>query len=269
MPTPVIENTLTTSLLLLLHFQNTNIFVGGTQFIITNGNYLNTSPWSSKWHRWWWCIEQWLALPDRMEYPQSHRLKGSEPYRLLAILLVLPASNQPTPGRPAPSAMDEYTDLLKRKCRHLDAIINTGSEFLIFCHVFKKWFLFHWYQLMTGRLFHTMHLSSHMETGTKWPPFFRRCFHMHFVYENVHISIKISLKVVPKGPIINIHTLIQTMAWRRPGDKPLSKPIVVNLLTHLSVTRPQWVNWFRFVAKTKASSWATYKLSCRLRKIPS
>ena len=32
------------------------------------------------------------------------------------------------------------------------------------------------------------------------------------------------------------------MAWRRSGDKPLSEPIVVILLTHICVTRPQWVN---------------------------
>ena len=30
--------------------------------------------------------------------------------------------------------------------------------------------------------------------------------------------------------------------FRRPGDKPLSEPMVVNLLTHICVTRPQWVN---------------------------
>ena len=31
------------------------------------------------------------------------------------------------------------------------------------------------------------------------------------------------------------------MAWRRPGDKPLSEPMMVRLLTHICVTRPQWV----------------------------
>ena len=31
------------------------------------------------------------------------------------------------------------------------------------------------------------------------------------------------------------------MAWRRPGDKPLSEPIMVSLLTHICITRPQWV----------------------------
>ena len=63
-----------------------------------------------------------------------------------------------------------------------------------------------------------------------------------FVYVNVKILIEISLKFVPKGPINNIPALVQIMAWRRPGDKPLSEPMLVCLLTHICVTRPQWVN---------------------------
>ena len=51
-----------------------------------------------------------------------------------------------------------------------------------------------------------------------------------------------SLKFVPKCPINNIPALVQIMAWRRPGDKPLSEPVMVSLLTHICVTRPQWVN---------------------------
>ena len=31
------------------------------------------------------------------------------------------------------------------------------------------------------------------------------------------------------------------MAWRRPGDKPLSEPVMVCSPTHICVTRPQWV----------------------------
>ena len=42
-----------------------------------------------------------------------------------------------------------------------------------------------------------------------------------FLNANVWISIKISLKFVPKGPINNIPALVHIMAWRRPGDKPL------------------------------------------------
>ena len=53
---------------------------------------------------------------------------------------------------------------------------------------------------------------------------------------------KSSLKFVPKGPINNIPTLVQKMAWRRPGDKPLSEPMMASLLAHICVTRPQWVN---------------------------
>ena len=63
-----------------------------------------------------------------------------------------------------------------------------------------------------------------------------------FLNENVWAPIKISLKVVPKGLINNIPALVKIMAWRRPGGKPLSEPVVVNLMTHICVTRPQWVN---------------------------
>ena len=62
-----------------------------------------------------------------------------------------------------------------------------------------------------------------------------------FLNENARISIKISLKFVPKGPINNIPALVQIMARRRPGDKPLSEPMFVSLPMHICVTRPQWV----------------------------
>ena len=66
-----------------------------------------------------------------------------------------------------------------------------------------------------------------------------------FLKENIRISIKISLKFVPKGPINNNPALVQIMAWCRSGDKPLSEPIMVSLMTHFCVTRPQWVNTLR------------------------
>ena len=64
-------------------------------------------------------------------------------------------------------------------------------------------------------------------------------FNCIFLNENIWISIKISLTFVPKGPINNIAALVQIMAWRRPGDKPLSEPMMVVLSTHICVTRPQ------------------------------
>ena len=41
-----------------------------------------------------------------------------------------------------------------------------------------------------------------------------------FLNEDVRISIKISLKFVPKGSINIIPALVQLMALRRPGTKP-------------------------------------------------
>ena len=67
-------------------------------------------------------------------------------------------------------------------------------------------------------------------------------FRCNFLNENVWIPIKISLKFVPESRINNIPALVQIMAWRRPGDKPLSEPMMVSLLMHICVTRPQWVN---------------------------
>ena len=64
-----------------------------------------------------------------------------------------------------------------------------------------------------------------------------------FENENEWISPRISLKFVPDVRINNIPTLVQITAWRRPGDKPLSEPMMVSLLTHICVTRPQLVLW--------------------------
>ena len=73
-------------------------------------------------------------------------------------------------------------------------------------------------------------------------PFPDDLFKLIFVNENVWTSIEISQKFVHEGPINNIPALVEKMASRRPGDKPLSEPMTVSLLTHICVTRPQWVN---------------------------
>ena len=67
-------------------------------------------------------------------------------------------------------------------------------------------------------------------------------FRYIFLNDNVRILFKISLKFVPKGLIDNNPALVQIMAWRCPGDKPLSEPMMVNFPTHICLTRPQWVN---------------------------
>ena len=76
-------------------------------------------------------------------------------------------------------------------------------------------------------------------------------FKIIFVNEIALILIKLSLKFVPKGSMNNITALVQIMVWRRPGDKPLSEPMLVRIPTHICVARPQWVKPFLHIAKWK------------------
>ena len=45
------------------------------------------------------------------------------------------------------------------------------------------------------------------------------------------------LKFVLKDPIDDIPALVQIMAWHRPGDMPLSVPMMGRLMTHIGITR--------------------------------
>ena len=83
----------------------------------------------------------------------------------------------------------------------------------------------------------TLNTFRARQNGRHFTDYIFKCI---FLYENVWIPIWISLKFAPKGPIKNIPTLVQRMAWRRPGDKPLSESMMVRLPTHICVTRPQW-----------------------------
>ena len=95
---------------------------------------------------------------------------------------------------------------------------------VVFIHIFKVYF-------------HGINILRPRQNGHHLPDDIFRCI---FLNENVWIPIKIKLKFVPSGPINNIPALVQIMAWRRSGDKPLSEPVMVSLLTHICITRPQW-----------------------------
>ena len=84
----------------------------------------------------------------------------------------------------------------------------------------------------------------YIEAETNGSHFAGDIFKCIFLNENVWIRIKISLKFVPKGPINNIPAMVQIMAWRRPGDKPFSEPMMVSSPTHICVTRPQWIKLY-------------------------
>ena len=76
-----------------------------------------------------------------------------------------------------------------------------------------------------------------------------------FLNENVWIPNKILLRFILKGPINDIPALVQIMAWRRPGIKPLSEPIKVSLPTHICVNLLQWVNsWITAIKQISKGS---------------
>ena len=83
-----------------------------------------------------------------------------------------------------------------------------------------------------------------------------------FLNEKIWISIKISLKFIFKGPIDNILALIQIMAWRRSGDKPLSEQMMIILLTHICIYAS--VGFIELIELTK-NNWAS---SERTKSIP-
>ena len=84
-----------------------------------------------------------------------------------------------------------------------------------------------------------------------------------FLNENVWGLAEIPLKYVPECRIDDKQALVQIMAWCRSGDKPLSKPMMVILLTHICVTRPQCVNWkCKQNPRTFLGSFTSYEYIC-------
>ena len=108
----------------------------------------------------------------------------------------------------------------------------------------QYWFAQHWHVYVNT-----------LRPRQKWPHFADDIFNGIFFNENIWIPIKISLKFVPNGPINHIPALVQIMAWRRSGDKPLSEPMIVSLLTHICVS--QWVNIY-------ISQPFTHSVKCRI-----
>ena len=66
----------------------------------------------------------------------------------------------------------------------------------------------------------TLNSSPPGQNGHHFADDIIRCI---FMNGNFYILI-ISLKFVLKGPVNNIPSLVQIIAWHQPGDKPLSEP---------------------------------------------
>ena len=89
----------------------------------------------------------------------------------------------------------------------------------VFCRIFLIFLVWH--------LMNVCYLINTLRPRQNGRRFADDTFKGIFLNENVRVSIKISLKFVLKGSINNNPALIQIMAWRRSGDKPLSEPMIV------------------------------------------
>ena len=87
-----------------------------------------------------------------------------------------------------------------------------------------------------GSLYHTLSSSVLTHWGLE-----KMAAISQMTFSNALKCLNVDCKFVPKDPFNNISTLVQVMAWRRPSNKPLSEPMMVSSLTHICVTRPQWV----------------------------
>ena len=66
-----------------------------------------------------------------------------------------------------------------------------------------------------------------------------------FLNENIRISIQILLKFVPKGPIDNKQALVEVMACRLFGTKPLPEPILTRF-TDAYMRHKEEMSWIAY-----------------------
>ena len=81
--------------------------------------------------------------------------------------------------------------------------------------------------LLASEVLHDLNLSPPGQNGRLFPD---AIFKHIFMNEKFCILIQISLKFVPEGPINNNPALVQIMAWRRSGDKPISEPTLTQFI---------------------------------------
>ena len=119
----------------------------------------------------------------------------------------------------------------------VDVILRiVTSRVIMFCYFLHNWL---WIEPWIKSVSNNYTLRPR-QNGHYFPD---NIFKYIFLNENIWIAIKISLKFVPKGPSNKILALVQIMAWHRPGNKPLSEPMMVRLSMHICFTLPQWVNY--------------------------
>ena len=105
-------------------------------------------------------------------------------------------------------------------------------------------YCFKWHSFSGVRVQYKWNAHVNKLKPTILPPFRRRHFQMYFLeWKRINFDCECN-EVCFHGSsyLMNpIPALVQKMAWHQPSDKPSSQPMMVSLLTHICVTRPQWV----------------------------
>ena len=86
------------------------------------------------------------------------------------------------------------------------------------------------------------------ENGRHFAEDIFRCI---IVNETFYISIQISLKFVPTGPIDNNQALFQIMAWCRIATHHYSNQCWPDTLTHICCIRGRWLNHVSYLSFKK------------------
>ena len=131
---------------------------------------------------------------------------------------------------------------VKNTCIHLNSVFSS-----LFRLSAKRTALVALCKRKTRRLWNFKKLLAYLTSLTHWgrdemnnisQTTFSNAFSSMKMFE---FRLKFHWSLFPRVPINNIPALVQILAWRRSGDKPLSEPMMVSLPMHIRVTRPQWV----------------------------
>ena len=142
--------------------------------------------------------------------------------------------------------LDKYITIKK----YSFAIETSQKNYNAYTPIWHIWFAYNHVNTLRPR-----------QNGRHFPDDIFKCI---FLNENVWITIKISLKFVPKFPINDIPALVQIMAWRRPGDKTMlqKSTCIPNLVIPL---------FFKYIQKKsarKGESREMYNAMCHANDNP-
>ena len=99
------------------------------------------------------------------------------------------------------------------------------------------------------------------DADTKWLVFRRRHCQTYFLQcKNLDLDSSFTevcyylLSPINNIPALDL-SLDQIMAWSCAGDKPLFEPMLIRLLTHICITRPQWVKPIQWMFSQHYGYW--------------